>query len=122
MAAGEVTALPDGYTLQECADKVRVSVKTLQRDVAAGRLVTTRIRGRVRIAPSDWEAYLKQCRSVATVRDGKSEFSTGGAGLAKLLRLDRTPFRSRGGSGSVPQIVELDARRATASKKRSSAG
>ena len=37
------------FTFEECALKGRVSVKTLKRDAAAGKLVTTRIRGRVRI-------------------------------------------------------------------------
>lgn len=112
----------DGFTFAELAARVDVSEKTLKRDAAEGKLVTTRIRGRVRIAPQDWEDYLQRCRSAATARDGKSEFSTAGVGLAKLLRLDKTPLRLKAGSASGSTIIELDERRATRSKKQSSAG
>ncbi len=114
--------MTDLFTFEELADKAGVSAKTLKRDAAEGKLVTTRIRGRVRIAAPDWEEYLKRCRSAATAKDGKFAFSTGGTALAKLLRLDRTPFKSRGDCAPGSKIVALEERRHTRSKKQSSAG
>lgn len=112
----------DALTFDQAAQRIGVSAKTLKRDAAAGKLVTTRIRGRVRIALPDWEEYLRQCRSVATVRDGKSGCSMVDGDLAKLLRLDRTPLNSKAAGANGSTIVALDERRATRLRKLSSAG
>lgn len=117
-----MSSVADALTFKQAADRVGVSAKTLQRDAAAGKLVTTRIRGRVRIALADWEEYLRQCRSAVTVKVGKSEFSTVAGDLAKLLRVDQTPYSSRAAGDSRSTIIALDEHRAAHSKRRSSVG
>lgn len=104
------------FTYEECAAKARVSVKTLRRDAAEGKLITTLVRGCTRIAPNDWEEYLRKCRSAATVQDGKSAFSMVAVDLAELLQRGKTPNRSKRNSGNRSTIIALDERRATRSR------
>jgi hypothetical protein len=106
------------YTIEECAAKARVSPKTLRRDIADCKLITTMVRGCPRIAPNDWEEYLRKCRSDATVKDGKSAFNMPVVGLAELLQRDRTPRPLKRNSGSKSTIIALDERRATRSRTR----
>jgi excisionase family DNA binding protein len=112
----------DLYTVEQVAAKLDVSPKTIRREIAAGKLVPTRIRSAVRIAPADFEEYKKACRSVATARDGKYDFSTGDVDLAGLLRLDQMHSSSKrhgGGRQTTPaQVVPLRTR----SRKLSTAG
>lgn len=103
-------------SIADCADLAGVSDKTLRRDIHDGKLTVTRIRGRIKIAPSDWEAYLQKCRSAVTVQAGKPAFSTMGVGLEKLLGLDVMPFRGKRSSGAGSTIVNLAERRASRSK------
>lgn len=68
-------------TKAEAALLARVSEKTIAREIAAGRIPATRIRGAVRIAHADLEEYLRQCRSVATVEVGKFAYSMPAGGF-----------------------------------------
>lgn len=104
-------------TVAQAADQVGVSEKTLRREIADGRLATTRIRGCIRIAEHDLGEYLKQCRSESTATAGRSEYSMPGLGLAKLLGLEPTPSTLSESGNPGSRIVRLDARRATRSKK-----
>ena len=106
------------YTIERCAEMADVSESTIKRDIAEGKLTATRIRGAVRISPSDWEEYLKKCRSVHTEEAGKFGCNTLGVGLAARLGLTETPRNSSAGSSSRSRIVELAARRAIRSKPR----
>ena len=110
------------YTIEEAANEAGVSTSTIKREIADGRLIPTRIRGCVRIAREDLEGYIKQCRSVPTEKAGKSDFSTTGDELAALLGDMLTPSSSRGEPATVSQIIALDDRRRTRSRKRSTAG
>lgn len=110
------------YTLEVCAKKGDVSVSTLKREIVAGRLVPTRIRGRVKIHPSDWGEYLRKCRSVNTEADMKSGFSMPAGDLADLLGAVATLPNLSGERATVSKIIALDARRPTRSRKRSTVG
>jgi excisionase family DNA binding protein len=52
------------FTVNEVAEIVGVSVRTVRRWIKSGRLVAHRVRGVVRISPSDLEAFLCQHRDV----------------------------------------------------------
>jgi excisionase family DNA binding protein len=104
-------------TIEQCAKLADVSVSTIKRDILEGKLVPTRIRGAVRIAPQDWEEYLRKCRSVPTVEAGKFGFNTLGVGLAARLASTATRRSTSGGSSSRSPIIELAARRGTPSRK-----
>lgn len=106
------------YTLEVCARKADVSVSTLKREIVAGRLIATRIRGTVRIAPSDWEEYTRTCRSVATAEASKFGSNTLGVGLAARLRLSRTRASSKGATATASPIIELAEQRSIRSRKQ----
>jgi excisionase family DNA binding protein len=52
------------FTIAEVAELVGVSARTVRRWIQSGRLVAHRVRGVVRISPSDLEAFLCQHRDV----------------------------------------------------------
>lgn len=114
-------------TYAAAAELAGVSVRTIKREVADGRLVPVRIRGCVRILASDLQAYLETrrapaCPSDVTAKAGKRACSTLGVGLAELLGPGRTRSSSSAAPATGSTIVELAGHRATASRKRSSAG
>ena len=116
---------PTVLTLHEAAARARVSIKTLGREIAAGKLSVLRIRGCTRILAADLDAYLtsaRRCLSAATAPNSRPECSSLGVGLAALLGLDGTLRSGRGATARRSTIIALDARRPTASKKPSSAG
>lgn len=120
-----VGGVTEVLTTQEAAARARVSARTLVREILDGRLATVRIRGCVRILAADLDAYLqshRQCQSDRTVAHGKSASSTRVRGLAALLRVDETRRNSSAATAPGSKIVALAERRATASRKRSSAG
>ena len=47
-------------TLQQVADRLQVSMSTVRRLVAAGRLKTVRIGRNLRVRPDDLAAYIKE--------------------------------------------------------------
>ena len=114
-------ALPISQAAAECG----VSAKTLKREIAAGHLAVCRIRGRLVVLESDLSAYLqarRSCPSARTTADSKPAYSTPATGLAALLRLDATRKSGNAASARGLKIIEWDAHRATASKRRSPAG
>jgi hypothetical protein len=110
------------YSLQRCADLADVSLSTIKRDALEGRLVTTRIRGCVKVHPRDWEGYLQQCRSAGMERSSRSASKQeAGASVDLSEAIAMLPNLSDVlDKGS--KIVALDARRNTRSRKRSHAG
>jgi hypothetical protein len=110
------------FPVEHYAAKAKVSPRTLRREILAGNLVATRIRGAVRISPADWEEYLKKCRSVVTEKDGRYEFSTAVVDLPVLLRLGKTRCSSRADGASKPTTGERVVRLPTQSRKHSTAG
>ena len=110
------------YTLEVCARKAGVSVSTIKREIVCGKLVPTRVRGRVKIHPADWEGYLQQCRSVARGEDGKSGFNMPAGELADLFRAVGTLPNLSAEPATVSRIIALDGARRTRSKKRSIGG
>ena len=45
-------------TIKEAADQLSVSRRTVEREIASGRIVITAVRGSVRIDQKDLEAYI----------------------------------------------------------------
>ena len=110
------------YSLEVCAKKAGVSVSTIKRELVAGRLAATRLRGRVKIHPQDWEAYLQKCRSAGTGKDGKSGFNGEVNASADLSAAVATLPNLSAALSKGSKIVALDERRSTRSKKRLTAG
>lgn len=119
------------FTLAQAAERLNVSIKTVRREIADGRLKVTPVRGCDRIDQLDLESYKREqrrareetrCQSVAMEKDGKSAFSLPGSALAKLLGIAATPSSSNESSGEGSPIVSLEERRATRSRKPSHAG
>jgi excisionase family DNA binding protein len=114
-------------TIPEVAAALQVSVRTVRREIDAGRLAAVKVRRLVRIPPHELDAYrsrqrIHACPSAATAKAGKLEFSTLGVGLAARLGPGRMRSTSSGSPATGSPIIELAARRGTASRKRSSAG
>ncbi len=90
-------------TIPAAADRASVSRRTIEREIAAGRLPVIPIRGAVRIDERDLEAYIQQsrttrtpsCPSESAVIDGMSAFRSAAKEsrevLDRLLR-KRTPL------------------------------
>src|SRR5688572_23071148 len=100
-------------TLQDCADSAQVSVKSIRRAIASGRLVATRVQGGLRIAPDDWQTYLTACRSAGTVRPLRPEFRPVDGDLVARLSLTPTRRNGRTEPEGRSKIVELAGRRGT---------
>lgn len=111
-------------TIGEAAQRLGVSTRTVRREIAAGRLVVIKIRGCVRIASEDLDQYIRgsRCQSVATVEDMRPAYSLPADDLADLLGLTATRRSGRRAPDSGSMIVELAERRATRSRRRSTAG
>ena len=115
-------------TIAEAATRLRVSLRTLKREIAEGAIATVTIRGCVRILAADLDAYLNArrrthpCPSVATAKAGRPECSTWGIGLSARLGPGRTRSSTSAAPAPPSPIVELAAHRATRSRKRSTAG
>lgn len=121
-AVSQIAASPMLLTIDEAAAEAKVSPKTIERDIRAGKLSVVRIRGCVRIQREAWEEYLKQCRYVATGKDGKFDFSTQGGDLAALLLPVRTRSRLKHVSGSASTTLAQVVRLPTRSRKQFTAG
>lgn len=85
-----------------CAERLRVSARTVEREIAAGRLACVRIRSRRLIDPVDLAAYIaasreQTCRSESAGTDTRSEYASAVvAALSGLCRPVRSvPTRSR---------------------------
>jgi hypothetical protein len=110
------------YSLERCAKLADVSVSTIKRDIAAGNLHTTRIRGCVKVHPQDWEAYLQKCRSAGMARDGKSESAESTRLLAELFAAGGMLPNLNAALSKGSKIAALDDYRRIRSRKRSTAG
>jgi excisionase family DNA binding protein len=114
-------------TLQEVAEQLRVSPRTVKREIAAGELPTVPVRGCTRILASDLDAYLQAkrktaCPFVPTVKAGRHAFEVVAMPLRELLGPGRTRSNSKGARAHASKIVELAEARLSRSKKRSLAG
>lgn len=64
-----VNRIPRMFTVAEASEATRdggakgVSIKTLRREIAAGKLAATRVRGAVRITDTDLTEYLAERRA-----------------------------------------------------------
>jgi excisionase family DNA binding protein len=72
-------------TVSAVAERLSVSARTVAREVAAGTLATIRIRGAVRIAEPDLEAY-----------------------IARLRRIEQWPSTSEGTAGTTASSSAAD--------------
>jgi len=115
-------------TIAEVAAHLRVSDRTVKREIAAGELKAIRIRGCIRIAPSDLDTYLHKrritpsCPSDVTAKAGRRVSGTLGVRLKELLGPGRTRSSSSVVSVRDSKIVALDDHRSTRLRKRSSGG
>lgn len=69
--------MADLLTIAETAERLRVSARTVEREIAAGRLACVRIRSRRLVDPADLAAYIAQsrrieCPSESAGTDGRS--------------------------------------------------
>lgn len=108
--------IPDLLTLDRAAEILGVDRRTLQREIAAGKLPVIEIRGGTRIAPADLEAYIASRRRYRTVEPcqsanvvafpGRSGSSTADDALRKLLgargRTRRSSARRSAARSSTP--------------------
>jgi excisionase family DNA binding protein len=112
-------------TLPDAAKLLSVSLSTVRREVADGRLRVSKIRGCIRIAPEDLEQYCResrQCQCANMGEGGKPAFSIPDDDLARLLGIGATLRSGKRARAGGSTIVKLDERRATRSRKRSPAG
>lgn len=64
--------------LSEVADELRVSVRTVEREIALGKIAVVMVSSRRRVARAELDRYIAahqeiQCRSEKSVSDGKLE-------------------------------------------------
>lgn len=52
----------DLLTLHEAADRLRVSVRTIEREIAVGRITLTRVRSRRLVAMAELTRYIAACQ------------------------------------------------------------
>src|SRR5688572_8914949 len=91
---------PDLLSIEDCARRGGISSKTLRREIADGKLTPTLIRGRVMIAVSDWQQYIKSCQYDVTARDTKFAFSPALDALAVRLRINGTRRNTKSSSSA----------------------
>ena len=83
-------------TLPEAAGLLRVSVRTLEREAAAGRLCIVRVRRRRLVEEGELGRYVAACRSGERESGGKSESASAVAALSSgFLRPQPEPTRGR---------------------------
>ena len=91
---------PQFLTLQETASRLRVSVRTVEREIADGKLSAVRVRRRIRISLDALSAYIAvatpKCQSANDTTVGKSAFRLIDDALKKHFRpVPPVPTRSR---------------------------
>lgn len=96
---------PEFATLAEFAARLRVSIRTLEREIRDGRLSVVRVRSRRLIAAAEQARYIaaageeKVCQSEKSASDGKSVSVSEVADLAlKRLYREAQPRPTRGNS------------------------
>lgn len=98
-------------TLAEAAERLRVSVKTVRREIADGRLNPVRVRSRILLRQSDLDNYIA-CQSAGGATAGRSGYhSAVAAALSKHFPPElpeptrsRSKFRSAARK-STPRLV-----------------
>jgi len=88
------------FTLPEAAFRLRVSVRTVEREIADGKLTAVRIRRAVRISSIELSTYIanttRKCLSGNDMIDGKSAFKLADDVLKRHFRpAQPAPTRSR---------------------------
>lgn len=68
-------------TVAEAAERLRVSARTVEREIAAGRLACVRVRSRRLVDDADLTAYIsasreQTCRSESAETDSRSEYAS----------------------------------------------
>lgn len=97
-------------TIPQAAERLSVSRRTVEREIADGRLRAIRVRGLLRVDPADLDAYIReqvhQCRSASVATDGRSEsVSALVAGLSvPFLPVRVAPTRGRSKLRSVGSL------------------
>ncbi len=97
--------MPDALlTLDAAAIQLAISRRTLEREIASGRIATVRVRGAVRVAQSDVEGYIVRlrkyqeqpspCQSANVATFGTSASRSRGSALSALLD-EALPGRTR---------------------------
>jgi hypothetical protein len=75
------------FSIRECAAKAKCSPKTIEREIRAGKITTTRIRGLIRVAAEDWEDYKRRCRMAPFPATAAWDFGSGSLGVGLAARL-----------------------------------
>lgn len=109
-------------TLQEAADRLRVSVRTLEREIHDGRLSIVRVRSVRLVAPAELDRYIAArgetgCPSAKSASVGRSESASAVElvlnGLSRAVQPRRTRGRSRLRSAGRQSTLRLVASRST---------
>jgi excisionase family DNA binding protein len=100
-------------TLPAAALRLAISRRTLEREIATGRLAVVRIRGAVRVAESDLEAYIVRLR--------KYQEPEAPCPPANVVTFGTSASRSRGSALSAVLDEVLPGRMRSRSKHRSAA-
>lgn len=60
-------------TIHEAAERLRVSPRTVEREILAGKLAVVRVRSRVRIREEELQRYVREgeCQSVESANAGR---------------------------------------------------
>ena len=108
---------PDLLTLEEAGKRLKVSARTVRREIADGRIAAVAVRSSLRITAAELARYIasreSRCQSENTVNAGKFESLSAVAGaLSKHFRAEQPgPTRSRsklrsGARRSTLRLVE----------------
>lgn len=66
----ELSEVPPMVTKHDVAERLRLSVKTIERLIASGALPVHRIGNRVRISSDDYHAFVANHRKSGLTKDG----------------------------------------------------
>jgi len=108
--------MPDLLTIAETAERLRVSARTVEREIAAGRLACVRIRSRRLVDPADLAAYIAEsrrieCPSASMADAGRfasvSEVAAALSALCPSAPPVRTHSRSKLRSGAARSKLRL---------------
>lgn len=94
---------PEFHTLAEVADRLRVSVRTLEREIRDGKLSILRVRSRRLVAASELERYIsageiRTCQSERSASAGKSESALAMVNALSERFLEAPQRQTRGSS------------------------
>lgn len=106
--------MPDALlTLPDAAAQLAISRRTLEREIASGRIATVRVRGAVRVAQSDIDAYIVRLRRYQEQPDPcqSANVATFGTSVSRSRgqRIERTT--GRGATRADALALEAQIRR-----------